>query len=103
VQSVIYISGPMSGYEELNFPAFAQAAERLRNDGHKVISPAEIEQPVKSWEACMKEDIKQLMDANTVAVLPGWEQSKGARIEVELARSLGMSIVCANTLTPVGG
>lgn len=115
MQSVIYISGPMSGYEELNFPAFAKAAERLRSEGHRVISPAEIlipdfpqeykpqttDEKMSMWAAFMREDIKQLMNANLVAVLPGWEKSKGACIEVELARNLGMNIVCATTLSPL--
>lgn len=98
---IVYISGPMTGYEDLNFPEFEKAADRLRQQGHVVISPHEIDQPVKTWEACMKEDIKQLMRCSTVAVLPGWEQSKGARIEVELARSLGMRIIHAETLDEI--
>ena len=38
----IYIAGPMSGYEDLNYPAFAQTAAVLRNAGHEVVSPAEL-------------------------------------------------------------
>jgi hypothetical protein len=90
---IIYISGPMSGIPDLNFPAFAAAASRLRNIGYTVINPAEIEQPVKEWSACMREDIKQLMLADAVAVLPGWALSKGATIEVNLAGQLGMRIL----------
>lgn len=92
---IIYISGPMTGYPDLNFPAFAAAADRLRNLGHIVINPAEIEQPVKEWSACMREDIKQLMLADAVAVLPGWAFSRGAKIEVDLAGQLGMRILDA--------
>jgi len=91
----------MSNYPELNFPAFATAADRLRNLGHTVINPAEIEQPIKEWSACMKEDIKQLMLADTVAVLPGWKKSRGAQIEVELAMQLGMSVVMVESIGAV--
>ena len=80
-----------------------------------MISPAEIElpqypkgyQPIDEadkkamWVAFMKADIIELMKANIVAVLPGWEKSKGAYIEVELATKLGMTIVSAETLLPV--
>jgi hypothetical protein len=42
---IIYISGPMTGYPDLNFPAFHLAASVLRSEGFTVISPAEIELP----------------------------------------------------------
>jgi hypothetical protein len=32
----------MTGYPDYNFPAFRAAAEKLRNDGHSVINPAEL-------------------------------------------------------------
>ena len=38
----IYISGPMTGHADHNFPAFDAAAERLRAEGHFVINPAEL-------------------------------------------------------------
>ena len=88
----IYISGPMSGIEFHNYPAFHAAAKHLRAQGYTVINPAEIEPDEQTWEAFMRADIKALMDADAVAVLPGWEQSRGAKIEVELARQLGMEI-----------
>ena len=98
---IIYISGPMSGYVESNFPAFEVAAKRLRQQGFTVISPHEIEPKENTWAACMRSDIKQLMDAESVAVLQGWEKSKGAGIEVGLAIKLGMQIMDAETLQPV--
>jgi hypothetical protein len=91
----------MTGYEELNFPAFHSAASNLRSKGYEVISPAEIEQPIKDWESCMRRDIREMMFAHKVAVLPGWQKSKGARIEVNLALELGMDIVDVRTLQPV--
>lgn len=97
---IIYISGPMSGLPEFNFPAFTEAAKKLRELGHIVISPHEIEQPALTWEACMRQDIKQLMDADMVVVLPGWEKSKGANIEVDIAIGLGMQIIRIKELIP---
>jgi hypothetical protein len=104
---IIYISGPMSGLPEMNFPAFAEAAARLRELGHTVISPHEVELPqypkgykpkteaerLEMWIAFMREDIKQLMGADTVAVLPGWGKSTGANIEVNLGFDLGFKIM----------
>jgi hypothetical protein len=97
----IYISGPMTGLPENNFPAFHTAAERLKGLGYQVINPADIVPEVMTWEACMRADIKALMGADIVAVLPGWQDSKGTRIEVDLSQRLGMMIVCANTLNPI--
>lgn len=96
-RTVIYISGPMSGYFGLNFESFHAATASLRERGYQVISPAEIKQKATTWAACMRQDIKALMDADKVAVLPGWEKSKGAQIEVKLAQSLGMEIIDAYT------
>lgn len=91
--SAIYISGPMTGLPELNFPAFNQAASTLRNLGHHVVNPAEINPDVTmSWEQCMRADIKALCDCDVIALLPGWENSKGAHLEVHVAHRLGLTI-----------
>ena len=46
----------------------------------------------------MKANIKALCDCCTVALLPGWEGSKGANIEARLALNLGMRVVEFETL-----
>ena len=38
----VYLSGPMSGIKDSNFPAFLEWAARLRADGFEVVSPHEI-------------------------------------------------------------
>ncbi|MBT9158943.1 MAG: hypothetical protein DDT26_00192 [Dehalococcoidia bacterium] len=38
----IYISGPMTGLHDLNFPAFRDAAAKLRAIGYEVVNPAEL-------------------------------------------------------------
>jgi hypothetical protein len=94
----IYLSGPMTGLPELNFPAFAAMTASLRADGHTVTNPAEINPDGGSWHDCMRRDIAALMDCDTVATLPGWEHSKGARLEVLIAERLGMTVVNAHDL-----
>ena len=95
----IYLSGAMTGYPDLNFPAFNAAAKELRAKGLDVANPAEIEPTgEKTWTNCMKADIKALCDCCTVALLPGWEDSKGANIEARLAINLGMRVVEIETL-----
>lgn len=91
---IIYLSGPMSGYPQHNFPAFNRAAEQLRDAGYTVINPAEIEQPIGAdWETCMSNDIREMLKADVVATLPGWQVSRGARVETTLARQLGKQVV----------
>lgn len=89
----IYISGPMTGLPDLNFPAFNAAAERLRRQGHSVVNPAEIgSEPGRDWVDYMKADIKALCDCDALALLPGWQNSKGAHLELHLAHRLGLEI-----------
>jgi hypothetical protein len=89
----------MSGLPELNFPAFHAAAATLRAKGLEVVNPAEIN-PDSSmpWEQCMKADIKALCDCDALVMLPGWERSKGAHLEVHIAHRLGMQILPAADL-----
>lgn len=99
----IYLAGPMSGLPDYNFPAFHAAAKRLRSMGYTVINPAELDggDTSKPWDYYMRRDIPMLLTAEAVAVLPGWEQSRGATLEVTIARALGMPVLDAETLEPL--
>nr|WP_256261382.1 DUF4406 domain-containing protein [Pseudomonas gingeri] len=94
----IYLSGPMTGLPGLNFPAFAAMTASLRAGGHTVTNPAELNPDGGTWNDCMRRDICALMDCDTVATLPGWEHSKGARLEVLIAERLGMTVVSAQDI-----
>lgn len=95
----VYVSGPMTGLPQLNFPAFHAAAAMLRSAGAEVVSPAEISMAEPdSWEACMRADIKALCDCDTLAMLPGWERSKGAHLEVHIAHRLGLRVIALGEL-----
>lgn len=101
----VYISGPMTGIADLNFPAFNLAATMLRTKGIEAVNPAEINPgSVMSWEQCMRADIKALCDCDTLAMLPGWERSRGAHLEVHIAHRLGMRVVAFGELySELGG
>lgn len=95
----IYLSGPMTGHADLNFPAFNAEAHRLRNLGYEVVNPAEINQgPNPGWHECMRKDLKALLDCDTLALLDGWQQSAGAHLEMHVAHRVGMEIVIARDL-----
>jgi hypothetical protein len=93
-QQKAYLSGPMSGYADYNFPAFNAAAAYLRGLGYGVFNPAEnFGGRVDYLRAVyMRADIEQLLLANFVVVLPGWERSKGASLEVAVALELGLPV-----------
>ncbi len=89
----VYISGPMTGLPEFNFPAFHTAAKALRAAGIEAVNPAEINAETGGkWEDYMREDIKALCDCDGIALLPGWERSRGAHLEVHIAHRLGLQI-----------
>lgn len=89
----IYISGPMTGLPDLNFPAFHAAAKALREIGYEVVNPAEVNPDAeKAWQECMRDDIRALCDCDAIALMDGWEASKGAHLELHIAHRLGMEV-----------
>lgn len=91
----VYIAGPMTGHDEFNYPAFADAAARLRAAGFDVVSPHEVnplDGTERTWDWYMRRDIAELVTCDAVAVLPGWETSKGATLETHIAEALGMNV-----------
>lgn len=96
----VYISGPMEGYENFNFPAFKAAEEKLIALGYEVLNPAvdgdiDLDDPNKASqprEWYLRRDIEWVLQSDFVVVLEGWEMSRGARLEVSVARALGLEI-----------
>lgn len=98
--AMVYLSGPMSGIEAHNFPAFNAAAAKLRALGFTVVNPAEINVDVgASWHECLRKDMAALATCDMLALLAGWENSDGAHLELHVAHRLGMEIVMLEDLT----
>jgi nucleoside 2-deoxyribosyltransferase len=101
----VYIAGPMSGYEDYNYPAFFAAESRWQNQGWEVFNPARNPHPPNLAEMgrdegrayFMKLDLPMVLESDAVAVLPGWEDSPGARVEVAVGRILTLPILDAMT------
>ena len=96
IKPSLYLSGPITGLADLNKPAFAAAAVQLRGMGFAVIDPHEIGEPAEHllpWADYLKADIiAMLTGAEALALLPGWENSRGARLEVHIAEALGWEV-----------
>jgi len=91
----VYIAGPMTGLPGYNYPAFNAAAKRLRELGFEVENPAENPDPAcGTWLGYMRMAIRQLALCDSLVLLPGWQDSRGARIEQQLAAELGLLVVC---------
>ena len=94
----IYLSGPMTGMMDFNFPAFYGETLRLMNLGYEVVNPAEINDAGVTWHECMRRDLKAMLDCDTLALLPGWENSQGAHLEMHVAHRCGIRIVRADEI-----
>ena len=96
----IYVSGPMTGMPELNFPEFHRVANELNADGHIAVNPAEIDHGSDpTWEDCLRRDIAALITCDAVVFLPGHEHSRGARLERHIATELGMQLMYRSEVT----
>jgi len=109
----IFLSGPMTGTPFFNFPAFHAAASKLREQGHFVFNPAE--RDIEAYGADISKgnhagSLRQAEDdhgfsrreaigaclaficyqADAIALLPGWCQSKGAMAELATAQAFGL-------------
>lgn len=111
----IYLAGPMSGIPQFNFPAFDEAARRLRAKGHRIVSPAELDDEsvrslamaspdgrptddLPSWGQMLARDVRIVADhCSGIALLPGWSKSRGAKLEAYVA------ILCGHALFTYDG
>lgn len=95
----LYLSGPMTGLPNLNREAFAVAAKKLRKKGYKVVNPPELDRnsPQRSWEGCLRRDIREMLECDKIATLAGWRRSKGANLEVYIGKQLKYFIAPVKT------
>jgi hypothetical protein len=92
----VYISGPITGMRDKNRKAFAKAAEVLRKtlNVDTVINPHDIVlEGSPTWEDYMKADLREMLTCDTVVMLDGWGEGRGATLEEYVARQLGMRVI----------
>lgn len=95
---VIYLSGPMKGYPESNYPLFRRAAAELRAQGHTVYNPAEFDWKGSHETFPLREAFAEYSafickDADTIVLLPGWAKSLGVSAELALAKNCQLEIL----------
>ncbi len=93
-----YLSGPMTGKPEFNFPLFQRAAKTLRERGFNIISPAEMDEGMDynnlpPWGEMIGRDVMVLIDmCDGIVMLPDWADSPGSRIELFVAITQGHAL-----------
>jgi hypothetical protein len=106
----------MRGIPEFNFPAFHNATKALRDAGHTVFNPAEQDNERHGTDiskgnatgdekeaaknhgfdlrVALGDDLAWICrEAEGIALLPGWENSKGAKAEYATAVALGLEVI----------
>lgn len=104
-----YVAGPRTGVPDYNRAAFKEAKAELQTQGWSILSPVDFDDPqdgmteggdgtplpervyTRGLEQCIAKMCSAKIDA--VIVLPGWEQSRGAVLEVYVAGELGKRIL----------
>lgn len=96
----IYLSGKITGREKEDYTRqFARAETFYKTSGFDVINPVKIGEevlkinPKAEWQDFMIRDLEALKTCTHIALLEGWEESKGAKMEKAEAEKMGLEIM----------
>lgn len=81
----LYLAGPVTGKRNRNAGQFRVWANRLRSYGYEVVVPHDHVPPTASWEDAMETCLELVLDCDGIALLDGWEESKGVYEERRVA------------------
>ena len=101
----IYISGKITGLDpEVAEARFLNKAMEIAEQGHISVNPFAIGKlckgymppgfsPTQEWQFYMRECVMSLAQCDAIHLFPDWQNSKGAQVERNLAKTLGLEIV----------
>jgi hypothetical protein len=85
----IYICGKVTGdpnYHE----KFRAEEDRLESLGYWSVNPTAVIPVDTEWRHAMRIAVRSMLLCDGISLLPDWKKSKGAKLEVRLARKLGI-------------
>ena len=101
----VYLSGPITGLPYDNRDAFAEYEQKLRDMGaYAVFNPASSKATPKvthfTHKGYMVRDLNILTNhdhgepiIDVIAMMPGWEDSEGAKLEWAVAKACGIEVM----------
>lgn len=94
--NTVYICGPITGLPHENRQAFADVQQKLQELNVECVNPHDLfndlDTSAFTHDDYMRVCISALSFCDKVVTLPGWENSKGALMEVQVARIMGKEV-----------
>ena len=87
----LYLCGTISSNPNYK-KDFETAYKKLQKAGYAIVSPIYFCNEQWSWEQCMRECIRVLSTEKAIAIIGDISNSKGAKLEIEIGKTLGMEI-----------
>lgn len=107
---VYYLAGPMTGQPGFNYPLFDKTANLLREKGHIIINPTDLDAPdeyerfrasadgnmrtlpkgMPTYEELIARNVPVIMKADGMCLLKGYPESKGTMLELMVAWHVGI-------------
>ncbi len=91
----VYIAGAITGEDWTEVKSKFKKAQRILEEfgAYDVINPCDHQIKEGTWNDYMKKGLKELLDCDGILALDSWTYSRGAQIEVRLAKDLGLFIL----------
>jgi hypothetical protein len=87
----LYIAGKITG--DNNYKEKFAKKEKELEKFHNVVNPVKLCKDDWDWKTCMKKCIVSLVECDKVYFLADYKESRGAMIEFNIARNLGMEMI----------
>ena len=92
MSKTIYISGPMTGYENFNRKEFNHKANILTDVGYNVLNPATLPNGLSQLQY-MSICQSMVLASQSIYMLIGWQASEGAKAELALAQKIKLEVI----------
>lgn len=100
-ESIIYLSGPITATpvkkQKENKLVFHCVEELLKLQGFEtIVNPARFNDTNKTWDDMMGQCILAIRCCQVMVMLPGWQMSRGAKIEKAYAIKYNLKVIYIN-------